>query len=79
MAAVYNSKELVSLSETPLTEFSRGTEGELELTLNDLTTLVTSEMSIKFFIWDEDIDPVKKPETLSYTQWHEELENSGHD
>ncbi|MBR3934917.1 MAG: hypothetical protein IKJ68_13555 [Clostridia bacterium] len=79
MAAVYNSKELISLSETPLTEFSRGTEGKLELTLNDLTTLVTSEMSIKFFIWDEDITPVKKSETLSYTQWHEKLENSGLD
>lgn len=79
MAAVYNSKELISLAESPLTEFSRGTDGKLELTLNDLTAIPTSEMSIKFFIWDEDINPVKKSESLTFTQWREKLENSGHD
>lgn len=79
MAAVYDGKELADFAESLPAEFARGEDGELELTLNDLTTIPTSEMSIKFFIWDEDITPVKESEKLTFTQWREKLENSGHD
>lgn len=79
IAAVYDGNELVSVSESVLSAFAAGAEGELEVTLNELTTVPTSSMYINFFVWDEDINPVKTPEKLTSAKWREKLENSGHD
>ena len=75
IAAVYDDDELIKLAESELTTFARGTEASIGATLSNLST-PADNMYMKFFVWDEDIDPVKLSEQLTAAKWNALLADS---